>query len=248
MALLQAATETGLCDFDTAPGYGGGFAPALLARLAALSPGSIHASTKIGGWQERRWRNLAKRLLRARNVAQVLAPQAPPASAAMRGTPAWWGSDDMLRHMDFAFGQLSNCVLDACFLHAPPVLLDSRTLESLARVAVERGALQLGISSPRNRDLETYSMDPRSPLRCVQLHLDQWLRAAPSTQEWLLQRGPWIHGIYSPGPDSRLPDLASREAAAKELCRSAPSARLVVGVRSMTSLRRLAAFAQAIAA
>ena len=152
-----------------------------------------------------------------------------------RYRPDWWHAPVQSRDVQDAARQLCWLSPEYLFLHGPPIDLAAETLGGLVALAKSIGS-QLGICGGKA------SLFGRPEFAVVQVHLDALMRL---TEKIPANRPLWVHGIYSPGVDSRWHDVVSRERFCVDLARSNPSVSLVVSTKTVGGLRRAEALAEA---
>jgi hypothetical protein len=239
--VLAAAYEAGIRRIDTAPFYGAGYSPQLVAGLGRED---VQVSTKFGSAREPMLRYALKRLLRAESASALFAGWQPSYRNRDRLDAQWWDSTAQCDAMARAALPLRRLVPEFLFLHAPPLCLPASTLVRLAAQAHALG-FQLGLCSPRACDLPQW-LQRSAHIACIQLHLDDVMSLPPDQLELVLAGPAWIHGLYSPGGRALLRDASEREAFCRKLATRADSLRFVIGVKSVAGVSRLAAFAQSL--
>ncbi len=237
LALLKQAFAAGISRVDTAPFYGAGFAPRLIARAITESGAPVRVSTKFGSFREPGWRMLAKRLRRARSAADLLPVPGPGYGNADRENPQWWRAPIQQALIGQATAPFDKAALEYLFIHFAPCAVGDDSLRTLQPLAAAQGA-RLGICSPPDEHLPGALTAPPALSECLQIHLSQFLRFRDRIDVAALP-ALWLHGLYSPLPDDPLPDLASREAACVDLAQQFPQVRYVVGIKSERSLDKL---------
>lgn len=238
-AVIRAAFSQGLLRIDTAPQYGAGYAPQLVASAAGPA---CRISTKFGSPGEPAWRFAAKRLLGARRW-QDLASWPTLHEERDRMRIEWWDAPVQRAWMGAVAAAVpARLQREFLFLHAPPMLLPQPVLARLAGHAHSLG-FRLGLCGPRVDDLEGWLVAAPQFIDCVQLHLDtaiecrEKLAGLPATTEV------WVHGVYSPQPGATCALPADREQWCIDFGRDRSQFAVVAGCKRAEGVARLADFA-----
>ncbi len=192
-------------------------------------------STKIGGWPPRRLRHIVKRIYRARSFDDVRTLRWPSYDAEDRLLEEWWTPEVQAAAIAGAYKQLQGLTTEYLFLHSPPVVIGPAVAAELSMIA-SRVGLGLGICGPSGAQTKHGSIP--DGFKAIQMHLDSILNVGNHDLLQLARRPLWIHGIYTPGPQSRLKDLRHREEACLELARNLSNISLVVGCKSVAGINR----------
>ena len=240
--ILQTAYESGFRSFDTAPLYGAGYAPGLLSKHL---PDDVTISTKFGSASEPLAKFLLKRIVRSRNIQDLLTRLPERYSNHVRETAEWWSCVNQQKFVKAAVAQLNGKKIDYVFLHSPPVLPAKNEISKLDVLVHSLGAA-IGVCSPRLSDLRTVIANSEG-FSCIQLHLDTFLALDGDEVQALMTRRVWVHGIYSPSATAPSKTISDRESRCIELASTFPSIRFVIGCKSVGGLGRVIRFSERLA-